>query len=86
MISEEDYDFLQEIISIDGTEYGEYLREIMDMYNYGHVSCAMSDVFKAALHEELRSNIEYARDTLEVEHYEEQVCTTHKMVRLKEKE
>jgi hypothetical protein len=86
MITEEDYDFIQEVMEADGTEYGEFLQEIMRMYNYGNVSCGMSDSFKAALEEELRSNIECAREMFEIEHYEEKVCTTHKMVRLKEKE
>lgn len=69
MINDEDMGFLNEIVELDGTEYGEYISSILTMYNDGSVSCGMSEEFKEALEKEIQLNIDWANENLEIEEY-----------------
>lgn len=69
MINDEDLGFLNEIVELDGTEYGEYISSILTMYNDGNVSCGMSKEFKEALEKEIQLNIDWANENLEIEEY-----------------
>lgn len=84
MISDEDYDFLQEVGELEGSEFGEYINSILEIYRDGYVSCAMSDVFKKALEDEIESLCITAKTSIEIEGYEETVTRVIKGRRLKD--
>lgn len=84
-ISDEDLAYIEDVSSLDDTEYGEYLGEILSIYNDGFINDAASDEFKTALTKELIVNIEWAKENLDIEEYTIQKEPT-KYKRLKEKE
>jgi len=85
MINDEDYEYLQDIIELDGTEYGEYLSSILDLSNEGYGHDAMSEGFKKALFKELQDQVNFAKENIEIEEYQETITRTYTGKRIKDR-
>lgn len=68
-ITEEDLEFLEEIIELDGTELGEYFSVLERLYNGGNMNYQMSEEFKAAIKKELETHLAWAKENIEIEEY-----------------